>query len=582
MASETEKPSVASIDDKKPEASDREEIEFAPTDQDVVEEEENYHVNLSWRSWLVVFITCFAVMAQIFVVVAAGSVIAFITRDLGEESISGWIIQGPLLMQAVLSPIVGRLSDVLDRKALATIPPVIAFVGSVVSAKATSMGMLIAGGILIGITLSTVSIVQAIPSEILPMKYRALANGFAFVGGAIGGLVGSLGAGAVTNVDAGGWRYIFWIQAAFHGITAVGLFAFYWPPKHVEYPKMTLRELTWACDPIGSSLFVSSATLLLVALNWAGGSYAWGNPHVAVPLSLGLALLIAFGVYEWRGRTDGLVAHVFFRRNANFAYSIFAFAVEGWIFYSAVNSVVPQISLNLGFETDAWGIAVRQLSYQLPVLFASIPITWYATKYKDLQMPLILTFVVFLVVTICYACIKPSWSSAQIGFNVIAGIGQSGPLMLLVAAIQFTAPHAFLSTATGLGFSARAIGGAFGSAVLNAIINGRLVGNYAPAVSGAAVNAGLPESSIPALLKALAAGQIGTGVDAATPAIWSAALDASRWQYAYAYRLAWASVIPFVVLGIVAVSLMKGVKDLMTEKVEATVERLPAKKEGDA
>lgn len=32
-------------------------------------------------------------MAQVFVVVAAGSVIAFIVRDLGETSISGWIIQ---------------------------------------------------------------------------------------------------------------------------------------------------------------------------------------------------------------------------------------------------------------------------------------------------------------------------------------------------------------------------------------------------------------------------------------------------------------------------------------------------------
>jgi MFS family permease len=147
-------------------------------------------------------------MAQVFVVVAAGSVIAFIIRDLGDASLAGWIIQvrfyhaptfspnltltsldqGPLLIQAVLSPIVGRLSDVLDRKSLAAFPPLIAFAGAVVSARATSMTMLIGGGILIGATLSTISIVQAIPSEILPLKYRALANGFAFVGGAVGGL----------------------------------------------------------------------------------------------------------------------------------------------------------------------------------------------------------------------------------------------------------------------------------------------------------------------------------------------------------------------------------------------------------
>ncbi len=115
-------------------------------------------------------------------------------------------------MQSVLSPIVGRLSDTLDRKYLAAVPPLIAFAGAVVSAKATSMNMLIGGGILIGITLSTISIVQAIPSEILPLKYRPLAQGFAGMGGTVGGVVGALSAGAVTNINTGGWRWIFWIQ----------------------------------------------------------------------------------------------------------------------------------------------------------------------------------------------------------------------------------------------------------------------------------------------------------------------------------------------------------------------------------
>ena len=217
-------------------------------------------------------------------------------------------------MQSVLSPIIGRLSDVLDRKYLASIPPVFAFVGAVVSAKATSMSMLIGGGILIGTTLSTGSIAQAILSEILPLKYRTLANGFGFLGGAIGGLygfpypqfssnadtlcrVGSLGAGGVTNANASGWRNIFWMQAAFHLATAVGLLAFYWPPRASDYPKMAFMDYVWACDPIGSGLFISAATLLLLALDWAGGAYAWSNPHVAAPLSIGLVLLLVFCLY---------------------------------------------------------------------------------------------------------------------------------------------------------------------------------------------------------------------------------------------------------------------------------------------
>ena len=322
-------------------------------------------------------------------------------------------------MQSVLSPIVGRLSDVLDRKWMATIPPLIAFVGAVISAKASSIDTLIGGGILIGVTLSTISIVQAIPSEVLPLKYRALANGFAFLAGAFGGLAGGLGAGGVTNVNASGWRDIFWIQAGLHLATALGLFIFYNPPRRSDYPKMSLWGYIWSCDPIGSFLFISSATILLISLDWAAGSYPWHDLHVAVPLGLGCGLLVAFGLYEWKGRNDGLLAHVFFQQSPNFALSVFAFAVEGWIFYSAVNSITPQIVLNLGYETNAWKISVRQLSYTFPTIVASIPITLYSTRYKDLKSPLIFTFALFLVVCICYATITPNEKNAQIGFNVL-------------------------------------------------------------------------------------------------------------------------------------------------------------------
>lgn len=421
------------------------------------------------------FICCFAIMAQVFVVVAAGSVIGFIVRDVAEPELIGWIIQGPLLMQSVLSPVVGRLSDVLDRRYLASLPPLVAFAGAMLSAKATTTNELIVGGILIGFTLSTIAIVQSIPSpysEILPLKYRALANGFAFLGGAVGGLVGGLGAGGLTNTNVHGWRDIFYVQAAFHAATAIGFLLFYFPPPP-SHSKMSLKQILRACDPIGTLLLIAGATTLLLALDWGGGTYAWSDKHVVAPLVVGLALLIIFGLYEAYGRSDGIVAHVFFEKNNNFALSVGAFAIEGWMFYSAVNSVVPQIVLNLGFSTNSWAISKRQLLYSVPSLVASIPITLYATKYKDLKTPLIATFSLFFVVSVCYGTNTPKENKAQLAFNVLAGIGQAGPLTLLVALVQFTSPHAYLSTATGLAFSARAIGGAFGSAVLDAIINGK-------------------------------------------------------------------------------------------------------------
>lgn len=106
-----------------------------------------------------------------------------------------------------------------------------------------------------------------------------------------------LGAGGVTNTNAGGWRDIYWMQAAFHLVTSLGLLCFYWPQRRSDFPKMSFKSVVWACDPIGSLLFIGSATLMLLALDWAGGAYPWSNTHVAVPLSLGCAMLVAFCLY---------------------------------------------------------------------------------------------------------------------------------------------------------------------------------------------------------------------------------------------------------------------------------------------
>jgi hypothetical protein len=179
-------------------------------------------------------------------------------------------------------------------------------------------------------------------------------------------------------------RNIFWMQAAFHGMTSVGLLGFYWPPPS-NYPKLNFRQIVWACDPIGSLLMTAGATLLLLAFDWAGGTFPWHDAHVIGPLISGAILLLFFGLYEWKGRTDGIVAHVFFSRGPNFALSVFAFAVEGFIFYSAVNSIVPQIVLNLGFETNAWRISVRQLSYNMLIIVTSIPVTCVFNLFRERQ-----------------------------------------------------------------------------------------------------------------------------------------------------------------------------------------------------
>jgi hypothetical protein len=196
-----------------------------------------------------------------------------------------------------------------------------------------------------------------------------------------------------------------------------------------------------------------------------------------------------------------------------------------------------------------------------------------------MKLPLIITFSLFLLVCILYCFIRPSWSLPQYVFNVICGVGQSGPLSLIVAVVQFTCPHAYLSTATGVAFTARAVGGAFGAAVLTSVVNGHLSANYAGNVGNAAIAAGLAEDQASALAAALRGGNATMlrAVEGLTNEVLEEATRASHWTYARAYRKAWGSIVPFTVLAIVCVWFLKDIKELMTERVEATVEKVKVK-----
>lgn len=184
---------------------------------------------------------------------------------------------------------------------------------------------------------------------------------------------------------------------------------------------MSFKQWAWACDPIGSTLLVGSTTLMLLALNWAGGAYPWSNPHVSANLAVGIALFIAFCLYgkshsfgfvntmlkaKQNGRGEQMVSllmsflladptsgsqHLLSPSRGTSINNKAAFDIKqsnmcnSWIFYSAVNAVTPQIILNLGFEDNSWDIAIRLLAFKIAVLLTAFAVTWYATKFKDLS-----------------------------------------------------------------------------------------------------------------------------------------------------------------------------------------------------
>jgi hypothetical protein len=337
---------------------------------------------------------------------------------------------------------------------------------------------------------------------------------------------------------------------------------------------MKWTSLLWALDPIGSFLFIVGATLVLLALNWSGSTYPWGDAHIVAPLTTGLVLLCTFGVYEWKGRNDGVLPHVLFQNGRNFPLASLVLIVEGWIYYGVINNVLPRMFLHLGFASNSLWISVLLLSYGLPTVFACIPVAIYTTKTKDFRLPLIISYLLFAATTVSYANITPDWASAFLGINVVSGIANSGPLAVLMAALQYSAPHAHLSTVTGCGLAARALGGALGSAVFTVILNNELE-PWSGSVAKAAVAAGMPPSSIKALITAMTNEAGFDRVPGLTERALHAAEQTGRLIYARAFRMAWWSVFAAGIVALICVVFLKKIdKNRMTDEIEATVENV--------
>ncbi len=76
---------------------------------------------------------------------------------------------------------------------------------------------------------------------------------------------------------------------------------------------------------------------MLTGLGLGGGLYAWSNVRVLATLIIGIVVLVAFGLYEWKGTKIGVLDHEMFRHgiaSRTFALCLPVAAIEGFVVYS--------------------------------------------------------------------------------------------------------------------------------------------------------------------------------------------------------------------------------------------------------
>src|ERR1700730_3753573 len=178
-----------------------------------------------------------------------------IGRDFGDFENLSWVIIAYLLSSTVVSPLYGKLSDIHGRRAMMLVAIGLFLVGSVVSAAAPDMAILIAGRTLQGIGGGgIVPLTQTTIADMVTPRERGRYQAYIGTSWIVAGTTGPVLGGILAEHLH--WSLIFWINVP------LGLAAALLASRAMKrLPRHDRRDQV---DIIGAAMMIVAATLFLI------------------------------------------------------------------------------------------------------------------------------------------------------------------------------------------------------------------------------------------------------------------------------------------------------------------------------
>jgi len=208
-----------------------------------------------------------------------------IGRDFGDFENLSWVIIAYLLSSTVVSPLYGKLSDIHGRRSMMLVAIGLFLVGSVVSAAAPDMAILIAGRTLQGIGGGgIVPLTQTTIADMITPRERGRYQAYMGTSWIVAGVAGPALGGVIAEYLH--WSMIFWLNVPF-GLIA-GLLTYH------AMKRLPRHERPHQLDIVGAALMIAAATLLLIALTSGGTRVPWISSTIFVLVLASLVLSLAF------------------------------------------------------------------------------------------------------------------------------------------------------------------------------------------------------------------------------------------------------------------------------------------------
>jgi EmrB/QacA subfamily drug resistance transporter len=245
------------------------------------------HSEVKWIIAGVVVAMFLAALDQTIVVTAMPT----IGRALGNPEYLPWIITSYLLASTAVTPLYGKVSDIIGRRVTLLFAITVFMIGSVLCAMAPSLLILIIARAVQGMGGGgLISLAQTIIADIVSPKERSRYQVFiagVYMSASISGpLLGGIFA------ERWHWSLIFWINVPL-GILALLM-------TNGLLKKLPRNERPHKLDFLGAALMALAAIAMMLALSEGGIHYPWASVEVLGLLAISALLWAAF---IWRLKT---------------------------------------------------------------------------------------------------------------------------------------------------------------------------------------------------------------------------------------------------------------------------------------
>lgn len=411
----------------------------------------------SQRRWLVTI----GVMTGMFIAAleatVVGTAMPTVIASLGGLNRYSWVFSAYLVTSTVTVPVWGKLSDLYGRRLLYQIGIAVFLLGTLLSGLSGTMEQLIIFRAIQGLGAGAlVPLGMTIIGDIFTVEERAKMQAYFSGVWGLSSVVGPVVGGFIT--DQISWRWVFFINLPI-GILAAAIIGFALKePKHDAKPKI---------DYAGAALLMLAISLLMLALIEGGASLATlFSPMNLLLLGGGAVLLLIFFMVEKRA-SDPIIPFDLFR-NRTVTVAVAAGFLAGVAMFGAI-SFVPLLAQG----------ALNMTATEAGSLLTPLMLSWVTMSVVVGRLMLkvgyrIIALVGFAVLTIGFVAIALFERTTPIVWLyfdlILIGAGLGLTMLTLLIAVQQAVERSKLGVVTSLNQFSRAIGGAFGVAIMGAFL----------------------------------------------------------------------------------------------------------------